>query len=234
MLKKFKLKPIKLVLNGKTINLTGDNINIDSNNFSVDGEGNMTCSNANITGGELNLGAQVGDILFKTYVPGTNISTEIAPNGLIVHSNNETDYMVDIGYLSSTDGDECGSIRLVNSNVTSETNIDAYGILTPTLIQTSLAKNKKNFEKLENALNILQTIDIYKYNLKNEKDTDKKHIGFVIGDNFNYSKEVTSLDNQGVDNYSFTSLCCKAIQELSTKVEELKKEIEKLKGEKNG
>ena len=42
MLNKFKLKPIKLVLNGKTINLTGDSINIDSNNFSVDEEGNMT------------------------------------------------------------------------------------------------------------------------------------------------------------------------------------------------
>ena len=87
-----------------------------------------------------------------------------------------------------------------------------------------------NFEKLQdNALNILKTIDIYKYNLKNEKDTDKKHIGFVIGNNFNYSKEVTSLDNQGVDNYSFTSLCCKAIQELNTQVEELQKEIRELK-----
>ena len=58
--------------------------------------------------------------------------------------------------------------------------------------------------------------------------TDKKHIGFVIGDNYNYSKEVTSLDNQGVDNYSFTSLCCKAIQELSTKVEELENKIKEM------
>ena len=103
-------------------------------------------------------------------------------------------------------------------------------IRTPYVTQTSLKEYKKNFEKLqENALDILKTIDIYKYNLKNEKDTDKKHIGFVIGDNFNYSKEVTSLDNQGVDNYSFTSLCCKAIQELSAKVEELQKEIKELK-----
>ena len=65
--------------------------------------------------------------------------------------------------------------------------------------------------------------------MKNEQDTDKKHIGFVIGDKFNYSKEVTSIDNKGVDNYSFTSLCCKAIQELSTQVEELQKEIRELK-----
>ena len=49
--------------------------------------------------------------------------------------------------------------------------------------------------------------------MKSQEDKEKKHIGFVIGDNYNYSKEVTSIDNEGVDNYSFTSLCCKAIQE---------------------
>ena len=104
-----------------------------------------------------------------------------------------------------------------------------------TLIQTSLAEKKKNFEKMQNnALDIIKKIDIYKYNLKNEEDTDKKHIGFVIGDNFNYSKEVTSLDNTGVDTYSFVSLCCKAIQEQQEQIEELKKEINILKGEKNG
>ena len=36
-----------------------------------------------------------------------------------------------------------------------------------------------------------------------------------------YSKEVTSTDNQGVDNYSFTSLCCKAIQEQQELIEQL-------------
>ena len=104
-----------------------------------------------------------------------------------------------------------------------------------TLTQTSLAEHKKNFEKMQdNALEVIKNIDIYKYNLKNEKDTDKKHLGFVIGDNYNYSKEVTSLDNTGVDNYSFTSLCCKAIQEQQKQIEDLKKEIDILKGEKNG
>lgn len=100
-----------------------------------------------------------------------------------------------------------------------------------TLEQTSLSTHKKNFEKMQdNALKTIKNIDIYKYNLKDEKDTDKKHIGFVIGDKYNYSKEVTSIDNTGVDNYSFTSLCCKAIQELSTKVEELENKIKKMEG----
>lgn len=110
-----------------------------------------------------------------------------------------------------------------------ETIIRSSGITTPTLTQTSLAKQKKNFEKLQNnALEILKKIDIYKYNLKSEKDTDKKHIGFVIGNNYNYSKEVTSADNQGVDNYSFTSLCCKAIQEQQEIIEQLQNKINEL------
>lgn len=106
-------------------------------------------------------------------------------------------------------------------------------ISAPKITQTSLEEKKKNFEKMkDDALEIINGIDIYRYNLKTENDKDKKHIGFVIGEKYNYSKEVTSLDNTGVDNYSFTSLCCKAIQEQQKQIEELKKEIEKLKGAK--
>ena len=101
------------------------------------------------------------------------------------------------------------------------------------IYEQSLKSRKKNFEKFsEKALNIIKEIDIYKYNLKVEKDTDKKHIGFVIGDEYNYSKEITNNENTGVDTYSFISLCCKAIQEQQEEIEELKKEINKLKGEK--
>jgi hypothetical protein len=101
------------------------------------------------------------------------------------------------------------------------------------LNQTSLKEQKKNFEKLENALEIIKNIDIYKYNMKNEDDTDKKHIGFVIGDDFNYSKEITSKENKEVDIYSFVSVCCQAIQEQQKEIELLKQEMEKLKNEKN-
>ena len=129
------------------------------------------------------------------------------------------------GYRIDVNVDDGQSFIDISGNGTT-TSLKYDEVSSLKITQTSLQENKKNFEKLQdNALNILKTIDIYKYNLKNEKDTDKKHIGFVIGDKFNYSKEVTSLDNQGVDNYSFTSLCCKAIQELSTKVEELENKI---------
>lgn len=96
------------------------------------------------------------------------------------------------------------------------------------LTQTSLESKKKNFEKFENALSIIKDIDIYKYNLKHEKDTDKKHIGFIIGENYKYREEVTSQDNTGVDDYSFISLCCKAIQEQQKIIEDLQEKISKL------
>lgn len=219
------MKQIKSVLNGKDINLTGDNTIISSTNFNVDKNGNMSCNNAQITGGKINVGADEGDIQIKVYNNNhVNENTSIYPGGIQIHSDNETDYLIDMGIAEGEE--KFGSMRLVNSSISSETKIDAYKVMSPIISQISLEKYKKNFEKLQdNALETIKNIDIYKYNLKSEKDTDKKHIGFVIGDNYNYSKEVTSIDNQGVDNYSFTSLCCKAIQELSQQVEELKKQL---------
>ena len=124
------------------------------------------------------------------------------------------------------------SIQVIGEDTV--TNIYDDEIRTPKLTQTSLVTDKKNFEKVEyKALDEIKKIDIYKYHLKHEKDTDKKHLGFVIGENYNYSKEVTSNDNEGVDIYSFVSLCCKAIQELEEKVEKLEKEKEALKNGEN-
>ena len=73
----------------------------------------------------------------------------------------------------------------------------------------------------------MKFLDIYKYNLKGEQDKNKKHIGFVIGKDFKYSEEVTSKENDGVDIYSFVSLCCQAIKEQQEEIERLRKEIEK-------
>lgn len=129
--------------------------------------------------------------------------------------------------------DEATQISLKKDNLL--TLIQPDGIWTPVLTQTSKAEEKKNFEKLENGLDIIKATDIYKYNLKHEDDT-KKHIGFVIGDNYNYSKEITSKDNDGVDIYSMVSVCFKAIQEQQEQIEKLQtklKEMEEKLNEKN-
>lgn len=107
------------------------------------------------------------------------------------------------------------------------TTIEGGEITCVSVTQTSKEESKKNFEKLENALDIVKNTDIYKYNLKTEKDTDKKHIGFVIGDKFKYREEITSKRNDGVDTYSMISVLWKAVQEQQKEIEELKKKVNK-------
>ena len=161
----------------------------------------------------------------------TGDGNSLVINGDLFSMEDDNGNRIDLLMESYNDGTKLPALELVKRDT--RTRIDSQGITTPKLTQTSLAEQKKNFEKMQDgAVDVLKNIDIYKYNLKCEKDTDKKHIGFVIGDKYNYSKEVTSLDNKGVDNYSFTSLCCKAIQELSQQVESLQNEIKILKEEK--
>lgn len=223
------------LLSGNAINLSGKSIKISSNNFNVDENGNMRCTNANIngsitsnnaniTGGHIDLTAQYGNIEFNVHTPNNDYITLVGPGGVSVHDGvSEAGYLVDIGIAEGSE--KFGSIRLVNSSVTEETKIDAYGIMTPYIQQTSLANKKKNFEKYNNALEVIKNIDIYKYNLKAEEDGTKKHIGFVIGKDFKYSEEVTSRENDGADIYSFVSLCCQAIKEQQEEIEKLRKEI---------
>ena len=210
---------------------------IKSNNFNVDSKGNMECSNAKITNGEILLENDSSTTSkFKIKNSSGTVENLITQNRMWVKTNNNKTLIM----LWANESEESsllnlrnGTLFIQNSNGESKiTGEGSTGNLTcVTLTQTSLAEQKKNFEKLQdNALETIKGIDIYKYNLKNEKDTDKKHIGFIIGDNYNYSKEVTSIDNQGVDNYSFTSLCCKAIQELTAKIEELENKIEEMEG----
>ena len=137
---------------------------------------------------------------------------------------------LDTGYWNSTTISPSGIDITDSENISynSSTHIYRSGITTPTVTQTSLKESKKNFEKLNNALEIINDTDIYKYNLKYENDDDKKHIGFVIGDDFKYSKEITSLNNDGVDIYSMISVCFKAIQEQQMIIEKLENKIKEL------
>lgn len=217
------------LLAGNTINLSSKNIKISSNKFKVDEDGNITCSNGVFLGGNIQLIRNRGMDYFQFY------DTENKDNQYRLYLDSRTlginsgDYNITMAVPPVA----VGFVSIALEGNGSRTEIRNTGIKTPTLTQTSLAEEKKNFEKMsDNALNIIKSIDIYKYNLKNEKETDKKHIGFVIGDDYNYSKEVTSIDNTGVDNYSFTSLCCKAIQEQQKQIEQLTNELKELKEEK--
>lgn len=104
--------------------------------------------------------------------------------------------------------------------ITSEGNITCVR-----LTQTSKEENKKNFEKITNAKDILNQVDIYKYNFKDEDDNVKKSIGFVIGDDFNYSQEITSTNNEGANIYSMVSVLWQVVKEQQEEINQLKEMI---------
>lgn len=97
----------------------------------------------------------------------------------------------------------------------------------------SREENKSNIEKFsKNAIEIIKNTDIYEFNYKAEKEGTKKHLGFVIGENYNYAKEITAEDNKnketGVDIYSMISVAYKAIQEQQEMINKQNKIIEEL------
>ena len=232
--------------------MTGDNTVIKSNNFNVDKNGKMTCTNADVSGTIKSNNAIITG--GKITISGNGDSTDlirISEQGNSSHFS----YIQPIGagfvYGSSDNAIyiQAGSTSILSVNDNDGiTDIYGSGIRTPTLTQTSKAESKKNFEKLENALDIVKKTDIYKYNFKSEEDTSKKHIGFVIGDNYNYAEEITSKENNGADIYSLASVCLQAIKEQQEIIEQqqeqlelnknqielLQEEINKLKGENYG
>ena len=160
---------------------------------------------------------------------------------LIIGDTNSNYISLDPGEISLWDTSG-GTLSIMSNALVMMSNYNSSSmtpdeISAPTITQTSLEEKKKNFEKLtlEEAIEILNDTDIYKYNLKSQDDDKKKHIGFVIGNSFNYSNKITSEDNNGVDNYSMTSVLYPIVKEQQKQIEELKQRIENLeKGEENG
>ena len=142
------------------------------------------------------------------------------------------------GWFAKTSHNGVDTTGIMLSNNYGVSTISMYGstggIECVSLTQTSKEENKKNFEKLENGLDIVKATDIYKYNLTSQNDNDKKHIGFVIGEKYKYANEITAENDDGVDIYSMISVAYKAIQEQQEQIEQLQKEIKELKGENNG
>ena len=241
---------IKFLLHGKEIDLTGDNVIIKSNNFNVDKDGNMTCNNANFSSASIKNGNfeidSDGNMNCKNAnITGgkVNISGNGASTDLIRVSNN--DNISEFSYLQPTGAGFAGTRGRIDvyaqgnnfdhSGIDIEDNqgssiIRGSGITTPSLTQTSLKESKKNFEKLEKGIDIVNNTEIYKYHLKSQNDKEKKHIGFVIGKNYKYANEITAVDKDGqevgVDTYSMISVAYKAIQELTKEIEDLKRRLE--------
>lgn len=221
------------LLAGNTINLTSKNIVISSTNFNVDKNGNMTCNNANVSGTITSSNATITGGKIK--VSGVGSAGDLLR---VENSNNSSEFSyiqpVGAGFVGSG-----GRIDIVaEGDSSSRSNIDVrdsdgissiYGseIRTPKLTQTSLESIKKNISKFnKHATDIINNSDIYEYNLKSDKDTDKKLIGFIIGNNYKTPTEVISKTGQAIEHGSAIGILWKAVQELSARVEQLEKEVQ--------
>ena len=202
------------LLAGNAINLSSKNIIITSDSLEITKNGKM----------KLKGNVQATDLLRIENINGNDFAYFSSDSWGIVRDNG--------AIYATAEGENFANSNIELTGTGGTTNVRNTGIRTPVLTQTSIEKDKKNFETLDNGLEIIKNTDIYKYNLKSQKDTDKKHIGFVIGDNYNYSEEITSENNDGVDTYSMISVAYKAIQELAKQNEQLQNEIKELKGEK--
>lgn len=233
----------------KTMKITADRIALEgyttiNDGFAVDEEGNMSCKDATFTGGNIELkGDGESKELFAVYDDDESEVSYISSKYIStsdVEENRRARLMCNqiyagvqghygdasFGMYASSNG--IAGLSVTNSNGTS-TSVNGAGITTPTLTQTSTEKGKKNFKKSKTGFtDIIKQGDIYEYNLKFEKDTDKKRLGFVIGDGYNVPSEVIAKDEEGndvgINIYSMCSVLWQAVKELTDEIEHLKEE----------
>lgn len=216
------------------ISLKGDRVTIESTNFNLDKDGTMSCKDANINGTITSNNAIITGGKIK--VSGSKSASDLLR---VENSSNSSEfsYLQPIG-AGFVNGGTDNAIYIMASDTTSSIDIYDNGgattltgseIKTPKLTQTSLESIKKNIEKFnKNAIEIIKNSDIYEYNLKSDKDTDKKMIGFIIGENYKTPNEVISKEGQAIGIYSMAGILWKAIQEQQQEIEDLKNKLKEV------
>lgn len=216
------------------ISLKGDRVTIESTNFNLDKDGTMSCKDANINGTITSNNAIITGGKIK--VSGSKSASDLLR---VENSSNSSEfsYLQPIG-AGFVNGGTDNAIYIMASDTTSSIDIYDNGgattltgseIKTPKLTQTSLESIKKNIAKFnKNAIEIIKNSDIYEYNLKSDKDTDKKMIGFIIGENYKTPNEVISKEGQAIGIYSMAGILWKAIQEQQQEIEDLKNKLKEV------
>lgn len=219
------------------INQTAESITIDANriningtvsangNFKVDTDGNMECNNATMNNAVID-GGTIKLIDATGYGGEFQIVSEVSNYKVMAGSsmftmnvgNTESEKFI---HMNTSESSE--PIIIVSNGGNTRSFIEGSGITTPNVTQTSLESIKKNISKYNgSALDVINSSDIYTYNLKSEKDTDKKYYGFIIGEKYRTPDEVIANSGEGIDIYSMCSILWKAVQEQQKQIEELK------------
>ena len=214
---------------------------IVSNNFNVDSNGNMTCNNGQFNGGEIKLyGGTENNARFTIKNEDEVGRTEIIPTmvGIDGEGKNASLYVryshSDNNAINLVSSNEGGLFQVGDGYDSNFFNVDGWnryvstlGPITATAFNNSSKENiKKNISKFDiNVLEKIKNSEIYEFNYKTENDTDKKHIGFIIGDKYKTPTEVISNNKESIDTYSMASILWKAIQEQQEMIEDLQNEI---------
>lgn len=202
----------KISLEGKEINLTGDDITIESEKLKISEDGKITITAPSTnTPNYFVIEDEDGNILLTINGWGLECKGNTGINSSEIWAGNTLEEYVIINRYGITVGDQSKQSIIRSDQIT-----------TPKLNQTSLESIKKNINKFtQNATDIINNSDIYEYNLKSDKDEEKKMIGFVIGDNYKTPDEVISRDGQAVGLYSAIGILWKGFQEQEEEIKQL-------------
>lgn len=129
-------------------------------------------------------------------------------------------------YLRATSG---GEVR-----VTAPNTIDNYAsfrcdtIYRSSEVATSKREMKKNItDYTVDALGEINTTPIREYHLLGDSDTEKKRLGVIMDE---APVDIVDIKGNGVETYAMISMSWKAIQELSAQVNQLRQDVNELKG----
>lgn len=215
--------------------LKGNRVLIESDFYNLSKEGKVTIYDKQSS-------SATGDTTANLTIitDSQDLKTQITPNRILISGNSSKSYLWNTNswsYIGATSDNEQAKCRMISagsdltfidcSDGTDTSKITPKEITSPKLTQTSLESIKKNITKFtKNATDIINNSDIYEYNLKSDKDEEKKMIGFVIGDKYRTPNEVIDKEGRAVELYSAIGILWKAVQELSARVEQLEKEVQ--------
>lgn len=208
--------------------------------------GSITSDNVNITGGEITIsGGDETSSRFRISSDNNDGQVSIYPYGMTIQGQNSKNvvfkllynFNIQNGGVIMDSQSQGGSINVGNGNISNFFYADgineivgAWGPMYANSFNNNSKEDiKKNIEKFDiNVIELLKNSEIYTFNYKTEKNTDKKHIGFIIGDKYKTPTEVISNNKESIDTYSMASILWKAIQEQQEIIESSNIKINKL------